>query len=91
MKKRLIGLTLAIALVLALCLPAAARYIHCPYCWDGKVLQRKVRTYIGSVECDADPTQYDKVYEITKIEYCTECDYELELSGSTTETVCNHQ
>ena len=89
MKKRLIGLTFAIALVLALCMPVAARYMHCPYCWDGKILTKTESTTIGTIQCDLDPSKTDDIVLYEKIEYCNNCDYEAVLD-SYEEVYCRH-
>lgn len=76
--KKFISLTLVVILALALCLPVAARYIHCPYCWDGKVLRKTSRTFTGTTyECPNDSSMVDKEYHVVVTEYCNNCDYSM--------------
>lgn len=82
MKKKFICLTLAIVLTLALCMPVAARYIHCPYCWDGKVTQKTTRTFTGeTVVCPIDSSMTDKVYHVVVTESCNNCDYSMVIDN----------
>lgn len=87
--KKFISLTLVVILALALCLPVAARYIHCPYCWDGKVLTEELDSeFVGYVECPIDESMRDPVYEVTYREYCNSCDYEMVWTEE--ESYCRH-
>lgn len=90
MKKKLISLTLVIVLVLALCLPVAARYIHCPYCWDGKVLRKTTRTPTGeTIVCPKDSSMTDKIYHVVVTEYCNSCDYSMVIDDYLDDS-CKH-
>lgn len=74
--KKFISLTLAVMLALALCLPVAARYMHCEWCTVGKITRNTTRTFTGeTVECPIDSSMTDKVYHVVVTESCNNCDY----------------
>lgn len=89
MKKKLISLTLAIVLVLALCMPVAARYIHCRFCEDGKITTRTQKTKIGTVPCKIDESMTDYVYRVVEEKFCDSCSY-VEDVDEYEETYCRH-
>lgn len=89
MNKKFICLTLAIVLVLALCMPVAARYIHCRFCEDGKITTRTQRTIIGTVPCEKDESMTDYVYLVVKEKFCDSCGYVEEVDRYE-ETYCRH-
>lgn len=88
--KKIVSLTLVTVLALALCLPVAARYMHCPYCWDGKITQKTTRTDTGKrVECPIDSSMTDKVYHVVVTESCNNCDYSAVIADYEDDS-CKH-
>lgn len=87
--KKIVSLTLVTVLVLALCMPVAARYVHCRFCEDGKIMTETVRTVIGYTECPIDPSMRDPIKLVQKIESCDTCSYSKVISEYE-ESYCNH-
>lgn len=88
MKKKLISLTLAIVLVLALCMPIAARSLACPTCRGSMTQTSQTREIVDYVECPIDPDMRDPVYLITTTYKCSSCGDVVEQSR--TESYCKH-
>lgn len=90
--KKIVSLTLVTVLALALCLPVAARYIHCEWCTDGKITTDTSRKIIGTTQCPIDESMTDYVYWVVKKKVCsnkTTCGYE-EITFEGEETYCHH-